>query len=138
MEKNEETIEKSELYKKIEKIIIKYGTFAYILEYNCNSVFNTDKIMMNISIVDSFIKKIKFILQDEYKNENVKYVCINKFIDDFLFYIDNKKTNSNSNFSHKRTFNKSSDIETFIVHYPNEEFNQHKLQFVEKFNDYYI
>lgn len=129
-------MDKTEIFEKIDKLIIKYGSFATILEDGCNSVFRIDKSITNISIVKYFIENIKSILQDKYKDENMIYYSIKEFIDNFIYYIDTRKKNSIPFMKCKITFNAHTDNETFIKYYPSDKFDEYKQKFVQKFNDF--
>jgi len=126
----------SETSKKIIALIIKYGTLSLILETGCNSVFRTDKYMMNVSILKYFIENIKFILENKDKNENIKYNSIKKFIDNFILYIDRKKRNPVSHIKSEKTFGKYTNSESFIFHYPSDKFKNYQEEFIEIFNEY--
>jgi hypothetical protein len=126
----------SETSKKIIELIIKYGTLSLILEEGCNSVFRTDKCMIMVSILKYFIENIKFILQNEDEDENIKYDSLKKFIDDFIIYIDLKKRHPDSHNKRKKTFGKYTTCEGFIRNYPSDEFKKYKNQFIEVFNEY--
>ena len=123
--------------KEIIALIIKYGTFALILEEGCNSVFRTDKYQVKFSILKYFIEKIKFILQKN-KDEDIRYNSLKKFIDYFIFIIDRKKINldSENKYTKKKIFGKSTNIEKFIREYSSDEFKKYKTQFIEIFNEY--
>jgi hypothetical protein len=126
----------SETYKKIIALIIKYGTLSLILESGCNSVFRTDKYMLNVSILKYFIENIKCILQNEDKDENIKYNSIKIFIDKFILYIERKKRNPVSRVNFKKTFCKTTNIENFIQCYSSDDFKTYKIQFIEMFHEY--
>ena len=127
----------SETSKKIIALIIKYGTFALILEEGCNSVFSTDKCMIYVSILKYFIENIKFILQNEDEDENIKYDSLKEFIDDFIVYINHKKKEGVHIINKsKETFGKFTTCEGFIRNYPSDEFKKYKNQFIEVFNEY--
>jgi hypothetical protein len=128
----------SETSKKIIALIIKYGTLSLILEEGCNSVFRTDKCMINVSILNYFIENIKFILQNKDKDENIKYNSIKKFIDNFILYIDRKKRHPISHIKSQKTFCKYTTCERFIRNYSPDEFNKYKEKFIEVFNEYYL
>jgi hypothetical protein len=113
---------------KISYLIIKYGTLALILEEGCNSVFRTDKLIHKISILDYFIENIICIL----KNKDVEYNSVKEFIDDFIFYINDKKRKPISHNKLKKTFGSSTTIEGFIQKYPSDEFNKYEGKFFIK------
>ena len=121
--------------KEIIALIIKYGTFALILEKGCNSVFRTGKYMTNFSILKYFIEKIKFILQKN-EDEDIRYNSLKKFIYDFIFIIDRKKRYPLSRSKSQKIFDNTTNIENFIRGYSSDEFNKYKTQFIEIFNEY--
>ena len=129
----------SETSKKIIALIIKYGTFALILEEGCNSVFRINKyIIEDYSILIYFIENIKHILQNEDENENIKYDFLKKFIYDFIIYVDRKKRHPVSRIKSQKTFGKHTACEGFIRNYSPDEFNEYKEKFIEVFNEYYL